>query len=278
MKNILYDTFFKRIFTTDIGIKYMSLIISNIYNLDYFDMINNTIVINNEHNRDNINIKSSMSDVIYKYKNKIFILEMNKTYTKESLYKNHFYLFYKHIFDREHSNTYKSDMETYLIDIDNFDILDKLNIKDIKKSFIYDSKLLVNDSKICLYPNIHASRINLDYLKRKYYNNNVLTNIERDCLIFIEDDFDKLRKEVKNIDIERMIEMFKMVYENGEIYPVFNEEQSHENEKKEMFEQGIEQGRKENRLSIARNLKNDGFSNDKIIKLTNLSEEQVMML
>ena len=31
---------------------------------------------------------------------------------------------------------------------------------------------------------------------------------------------------------------------------VFNEEQFHENEKKEMFEQGIEQGQKENRIDI----------------------------
>ena len=92
MKNILYDTFFKRIFVSDVGIKYMSLIISELYNLDYNDLINNITVINNEHIRNDINIKSSMSDIIYKYRNKIFIIEMNKSYTKESLYKNHFYL------------------------------------------------------------------------------------------------------------------------------------------------------------------------------------------
>ncbi len=282
MKNILYDTFFKRIFVSDIGIKYMSLIISELYNLDYNDMVNNIIVINNEHIRDDINIKSSMSDIIYKYKNKIFILEMNKDYTKESLYKNHFYLFYKHIFGAENSNSYNSNLETYLIDIDNFDILDKLKIKDIEKSFIYDSKLLVNNSILSLYPNIHTSRINLDYLKNRYYNKNVLTNIEINCLIFIENNLDKLSKEIQNENIERMIEMFKMVYEDGKIFPVFNEEQFHENEKKEMFEQGIEQGiergQEKKQFDIAKNLKLDGFSNDKIMKLTNLTEEQVMNL
>ena len=51
MKNILYDTFFKRIFVSDVGIKYMSLIISELYNLDYNDLINNITVINNEHIR-----------------------------------------------------------------------------------------------------------------------------------------------------------------------------------------------------------------------------------
>ena len=146
MKNILYDTFFKRIFVSDVGIKYMSLIISELYNLDYNDLINNITVINNEHIRNDINIKSSMSDIIYKYRNKIFIIEMNKSYTKESLYKNHFYLYYKHISGAENNNSYNNDLETYLI--------------GIEKSFIYDSKLLVNNSILSLCQNIHTTRLN----------------------------------------------------------------------------------------------------------------------
>ena len=71
-----------------------------------------------------------------------------------------------------------------------------------------------------------------------------------------------------------MIEMFKMIYEDGKIFPVFNEEQFHENEKKVMFEQGKE----EKQFNIAKNLKLDGFSNDKIMKLTDLTEEQIMSL
>ena len=72
--------------------------------------------------------------------------------------------------------------------------------------------------------------------------------------------------------------MFKMVYEDGKIFPVFNEEQFHENEKKEMFEQGIERGQEKKQFDIAKNLKLDGFSIDKIMKLTDLTEEQVMSL
>ena len=72
--------------------------------------------------------------------------------------------------------------------------------------------------------------------------------------------------------------MFKMVYENGKIFPVFNEEQFHENEKREMFEQGIERGEEKKQIDIAKNLKLDGFSNEKIMKLTDLTEEQVMEL
>ena len=77
--------------------------------------------------------------------------------------------------------------------------------------------------------------------------------------------------------------MFKMVYENGEIYPIFDEEKFHENEKKEMYnqgievglEQGLEKGQSKKQLEIAKNLKLEGFSNEKIIKLTNISKEQI---
>ena len=88
--------------------------------------------------------------------------------------------------------------------------------------------------------------------------------------------------------------MFKMVYEDGKIFPVFNEEQFHENEKKEMFEQGIkqgieqgieqgivqgvEQGQEKKQFDIARILKKRNFSNKDIVDITNLSEEQVMNL
>ena len=93
--------------------------------------------------------------------------------------------------------------------------------------------------------------------------------------------------------------MFKMVYENGEIYPIFDEEKFHENEKKEMYNQGIEvgleqgmekgllkgmkqglvqgieKGQSKKQLEIAKNLKLEGFSDEKIIKLTNISKEQI---
>ena len=76
--------------------------------------------------------------------------------------------------------------------------------------------------------------------------------------------------------------MFKMVYEDGKIFPVFNEEQFHENEKKEMFEQGIvqgiEQGQEKKQFDIARILKKRNFSNKDIVDITNLTEEQVMNL
>ena len=65
--------------------------------------------------------------------------------------------------------------------------------------------------------------------------------------------------------------MFKMVYENGEIYPIFDEEKFHENEKKEMYNQGKE----EKEIEIAKRLLNKKYSKEEIMDITGLSKYQI---
>ena len=65
--------------------------------------------------------------------------------------------------------------------------------------------------------------------------------------------------------------MFKMVYENGEIYPIFDEEKFHENEKKEMYNQ--EKEKKE--IEIAKRLLNKKYSKEEIMDITGLSKYQI---
>ena len=283
---ILYDAYFKYIFNKRFGIMYMSRIISTLFDLDYDDLVNNILIASTEHVRSK-SIKSSFSDVIYMYKNKRFIIEMNNSYTSEIVYKNHFYLFYHHIFDLENKNSYNSNIETYLIDIDNFDILDKLHKKDMKHEFIYQSRLILDNTLYSLYPNIRAVRINLDYLKKKQYNYGMLSDIERSCLIFTTNDLNVLRKETKVENIEGVIKMFKMVYENGEIYPVFDEEKFHEAEKRDMYrqgeedgiekgiEQGIEQGSVNEKISIAKILRKKNFTDKDIMEITGITKSQI---
>ena len=43
-------------------------------------------------------------------------------------------------------------------------------------------------------------------------------------------------------------------------------------------EKSLNKGQEANRLEIARNLKLDGFSNEKIMKLTNITEKQLINL
>ena len=191
--DVKIDNFFKIVFNSKAGIKYMACILSKILKIEEKELIENISIYNTEYIREKANIKSSFSDVVYKYKNKIIIIEMNRTYRNRDIYKNHFYMMFNQIRDSYNMNDYNKELNTYLIDRDNFDIVKKLGIK-MESKFIYATELKINNTMNMIYPNIKAVRINLDYLKNKRYNYNILTNIERNCLIFIERNIEILKK------------------------------------------------------------------------------------
>ena len=206
--DIKNDGIFKYIFTSNIGINYMCLLISELFNINYNNLINYIELINTELPRSKIDKRSSNCDLVYKYKNNIIIIEMNNTYNDYILHKSHFYLFYKQIINSFNDNKYGKEYNTYLIDIDNYDYLKELNrVNDteITKS-IYKENLIVDYKNIIVYKNIKNIHINLDYIKENRYNYNTLTNIERNCLIFVETDEKILNK---NKRTKEVISMFK---------------------------------------------------------------------
>jgi len=254
----------------------MCSIISNLYNLDYYDLLKNMKIYNSEHYNFNINRKSSYSDIIYIYKNKIFIVEMNRQYYKKIINKNHYYLFFRHIHDATNENGYNRERETYLIDIDNYDINKKLRKKEENK-FINHGRLMYEDNNISVYKNIHTTRINLDYLKKKKYNYDKLTNIERNCLIFVENNKEILRKYLGALEKEVM-EMLEVVEIDGKYFPLYDKEEFEASLREEAKEQGLEEGIIQEKFSLAKNLKNKNYSNKEIEELTGLTEEEIKEL
>lgn len=282
--DIKNDAIFKMIYLSEVGRKHMCSIISNLYNLDYYDLLKNMKIYNSEQFNFNINKKSSYSDVIYIYRNKIFIIEMNRQYYKKIINKNHFYLFFRHIHDATNENGYNGERETYLIDIDNYDINKKLRIKEENK-FINHGKLMYEYNKISIYKNIHTTRINLDYLKKKKYNYNKLTNIERNCLIFVERDKEILKRYIGKLEKEVM-EMLEVVEIDGKYFPLYDKEEFEASLREEAIEQGLEEGREQGieqgsqkkSLEIAQKLKNKNFSYDLISELTGVDIEEIKKL
>ena len=150
-------------------------------------------------------------------------IEMNSYFTKKLVYKNYFYLLFRHIFDATNENDYNRYKETYLIDIDNFDIVQKMNL-DIESKFIYESLFEIKKEEISIYKNIKTYRINLDYLRERKYNCNKLINIERNCLIFVEKNKEYLRENIKNRYLEGVIEMLEVIEIDGKYYPLYAKE------------------------------------------------------
>ena len=209
---------------------------------------------------------------------------MNNTYNDYILHKNHFYMFYKQVINSYNDNKYGKNFNTYLIDIDNYDILKELNrVSDYEETTsIYKEDLVIDYNNIVLYENIKNIHINLDYIKRKIYNYNTLTSIERDYILFITND-EKILK--KNKNTKEVIEMFKwlllkneslLLKHMGEGIDEIEEVRKHNLWLGE--QRGIEKGANQEKISIAKSMKKSGESIDKIIKFTGLSKDKIMML
>lgn len=159
--DIKNDSLFKNIFLRDEGRKYMCSIISELLNLNYEDLLENVRLYGTEHPNNDANKKSSFSDVIYGYKNKIFIIEMNKILTKKLVSKNYYYLLFRHTFDANNEND---------------------------------------------------------------YNYEKLTNLEKDCLLFIENDKEILRENIKNKYLEGVIKKMEVAEMDEVFYPLYDRE------------------------------------------------------
>ena len=94
---------------------------------------------------------------------------MNNNYYEKSIYKNHFYLLFRQVFNASNKNDYNMNKETYLIDIDNYDIR-KRRGKESNNKLVSYGKLKLDSDNLCIYKNINTARINLDYLKNIKYN------------------------------------------------------------------------------------------------------------
>ena len=108
-------------------------------------------------------------------------------------------------------NSYGKYIYTYLLNFDKYDILNKNNLK-------YTSTLNFPIYNVCLYKNIKIIHINLEYLKKKYYNNSELNDLEKLLIIFIEQRKDKIRKIINCKEVEgvlRIMDQLKFEYVNG---------------------------------------------------------------
>ena len=290
--DIKRDSVFKNVYLREAGRIHMCSIISNLYNLNYNDLVKKLRMYNGEHPRLN-NYNSSYNDIVYEYKNKLFIIEMNKSYYEKIIFKNYFYLFFRHIFDANNKNGYNMYKETYLIEFDNYDINKKLN-NNCKSYFITNGEVVYKENNTCIYNNIKTTRINLDYLKKIKYNYNRLTNIERDCLIFVENNKEKLKKYGNYKNIEGVIKLLEVIEINGKYYPKFDKEEWEESLRQEMKERGlkegiaeglrkgIKEGKKEGYqlacINLAKKLLSKNFNQEIIEELTGIPKNELKKL
>ena len=321
MYNKLYDLrldwTFKNVFLDKSSFNYICYLFSILLNLNYSELKCYMKIINSELPSGVLGIKSSYSDIIFEYKELNIILEMNLEDIEYHINKNYFYLFKQHSSRLNNKNRYKNK-KTILINLDTYDVLKK-------QKLIYKSNLMFSSYNICLYKNIEIIHVNLDYLKKKYYNKNVLNELEKLLIIFIEQDVKKIKKITKRREVLNIMDyMARLNFKEG--YPVTYDREEAEKVKLEMRAEEDRRRKLEDKkramedkkramedkkramedkkriiedkkrilkdqelikreeklrtkeLNLAKSLKDEGIPIEKIIKLTNLNRDQIMML
>lgn len=194
MSNKLYDLkldwTFKNVFLNKSSFNYICYLFSILLDLNYYELMCYMKIINSELPSGVIGIKSSYSDIIFEYKELNIILKMNLSDIEYHINKNYFYLF------KQHSSK--------------------------RKELIYKSNLMFPLYNECLYKNIEIIHINLDYLENKYYNEDVLNEFENSMLIFIENDYYKLKKIIKRKDVQDIVEFMNGLKFNKNGIPTYD--------------------------------------------------------
>ena len=219
--------------------------------------------------------------------------------------KNYQYLFKQHSSRLNNSNKYKK--KTILINIDNYDVGEENDL-------IYDSKIYISKYYKNIYNYIDILHINLDSLRNKIYNKSELDSIDRLLLIFVEQDKRNLIGIVEREVINIMDYMARLDFKEGD--PVTYNYLEAEKVRKEMWEEKVEKWNKkmkqdkknleqnkqeleqnkqeleqnkqeleqnkqeleEEKISLAKALKAEGYPTNKILKITKLSKNIIMML
>ena len=314
MPNKLYDLkldwTFKNVFLDKSSFNYICYLFSILLDLNYYELKCHMKIINSELPSGVLGIKSSYSDIIFEYKELNIILEMNLEDKEYHINKNYFYLFKQHSSRLNNKNRYKNK-KTILINLDTYDVLKK-------QKLIYKSNLLFSLYNICLYKSIEIIHINLDYLKNKYYNKDVLNELEKLLIIFIEQNVNKIKKITKRREVLNIMDyMARLNFKEG--YPVTYDREEAEKVKLEMRAEEDRKRKLEDKkraiedkkraiedrkraiedkkrklkdkelikreeilrmkeLNLAKSLKDEGIPIEKIIKLTNLNKDQIMLL
>ena len=205
--NLKLDIIFKNVFLNINSLNYICLLLSKIYNISFDNLIKECVIINGEITNKNIEKKSSYTDLVLRYKNIDFIIEMNYREKDYTLEKNNSYLFNLHTSKIFNSNKYGKNIYTYLLNIDDYDILNK-------NDFIYKSNLNYYKYNVCLYKNIKITHLNLANLKDKLYNESEVkrfSDIEKLLLIFVSQRKDIVRRYCKSKEVEEVIKIMDKI-------------------------------------------------------------------
>jgi len=262
---IISDTMFHTMLNNYSRKKYVSYLISLALNKDYEKIYSSIIFLNNKLDKENIRESSKTVDFVCTIDNEVIGIEMNNNTSKEALERNISYAadLYKSKMIRGRKYEYQKVVQ---ININNFTF--KGNNKIIEE---YSLKNKQGEEFTDKLKFIH---IYLPNIRKKYYNKDNLSELERLLLIFNEEeDLEKLSG--GNIIMEDYIKEREDISIDDEVIGLYDKELHLEKLRLSEIYHAKEEGMKQEKLEIAKNMLKDNIELDIISKYTNLTKEEL---
>ena len=274
-----FDPIFKALLTSNETKDYASSLISGITNIPKNIIKDNMVILNNELSVENYKDKKMKTDILIEIVNNIVNIEINKYYYKGLFEKNSAYQ-NKILSEQFYSGKDYSDSKK-IIQI-NFDEFECFDDRVIIKFLMMDPKRGMLEST-----NLEKYHVILPNLKKKCYNEAKLSKFEKELLLLIENNYDKLKSLVgDDKELMKAVEKREKLSKDKKIIGLYDGEKMEAYERNARLsyaeeiglKKGMEKGMEKGIEKVAKNMLAKGISDELIISCTNLSLEELEAL
>ena len=282
--NFVYEGTLDSVFKSIMGscLLYLADLISKLTGLDKEFILKNFKEQNVEYKISNALERKKVSDFIFKLPGFIINLECNRGYWDGLIERNDAYFCKIKAELLSKGEEYSKNIKVIQINFDIFDNFKEcLGKENITKFHMKNNENIIETKT--------SEKIHIDMMKsyNKYLNGEELTKLDKELVILMLDDYQEIKKIAEGD--EELMEVKDKLYEltnnidNIGLYDPEKRRKEEEALKIEYFsqlaeEKGIEQGAKDEKKSIAKNLLNIGIPTKDIIKATGLSKSQITTL
>lgn len=280
LPSLTSDVIFKSFMLDDDVKEYKAELINLITGIPKIDILNNSVYINNELPIRDKHDKRYRCDIILKISNNIINIEMNNQYYKGLIEKNNSYTF-RILGDRfDTGEDYITTKKVFQINIDNYEIYPESKL-------LYKFKITEESGNYVETDNYESYHLNLEYLKKKCYNNCKLTRLEYLCKLFFIKDIEEAREIAKEDDImEKAVNKLCELSENELLMGLYDAEKVDRkvqntiklSARLEGLEEGKQEGMALGKQEVAKKLLNSKIDINIIMSSTGLTKEEILRL
>ena len=276
-----FDFVFTSIFTNPDNMIIIEYFVSCLLDLDLKLVKGNIKILNRNLSVENKKERNKQVDLLLEYRGEKINIEINNYYSKGITDRNIVYASYIHGKQLDYEdNTYSNINKTIQINLNNI----RTN------STLRERYFFRNDKNTILSEKFEIDQIDM-VLARDICYNDYSNKLARWCMVLTsktKEEFKKylgedlMEKEAK----EKLEEKTSKMSDDEEVYALYSAYTKEELEKNTLIEEaheqgtqeGIEKGIRNEKISIAKNLKNIGISIDDISKATSLTREEIKKL